>query len=261
MLVDSDDGVVEPVARCLGGLYAVARVSTVAAARVFLRRHRVDLVILEARLGEDSGLVLVAHIRRLYPTTPIVMLTAFGSEAICAAAFRVGIADYLPKPVDGVALFATVARLARRPPRRMSWVPLPRRWPGPAPATRGEQRVHDAARYIDAHSDQSITLTGVARAVGMGPFSLSHAFTAVMQVSFRTYLLRRRVRHACDLLGDPSRSVTDIGQTVGFGDVSRFNKVFKKYAGLSPTAWRRRAMARSARTKAGNALPRGKTHR
>ena len=111
---------------------------------------------------------------------------------------------------------------------------------------RNERRIASAVQYIQANYRQRMTLDEVAGIVGMGRFSLSRNFRAVMQVPFRTYVLRMRVATAAKLLEQPDPGVTEVAQLVGFGDLSRFNKMFKKYVGLTPTAHRKRQATRNA---------------
>jgi two-component system response regulator YesN len=104
---------------------------------------------------------------------------------------------------------------------------------------RMQQRVRDAVRFVHDHHAEPLTLADVARTVGVGRFTLSHGFSATMRVSFRTYLVRVRVVRAAELLRRSSHSVIEISEMVGFGDLSRFNKAFKKHVGLPPTVYRR----------------------
>jgi len=39
-------------------------------------------------------------------------------------------------------------------------------------------------------------------------------------------------------LSDPTLSITQIGQQLGYADSSGFHRAFKKWTGLSPTAFR-----------------------
>jgi two-component system, response regulator YesN len=40
-------------------------------------------------------------------------------------------------------------------------------------------------------------------------------------------------------------SITEVAQNVGFGDLPHFDKVFKRYAGTTPSAYRSFAINRS----------------
>jgi two-component system response regulator RegA len=56
--------------------------------------------IIDLRLGQDSGLRLVADLRSRHPALSMVVLTGFGSIATALEAVRLGARDYLTKPVE-----------------------------------------------------------------------------------------------------------------------------------------------------------------
>jgi DNA-binding NtrC family response regulator len=79
-----------------------------------------DLLLSDIRLGDGSGLDLIAEARQAAPGLRIVALTAFGSVELAVDAMRRGADDFLEKPFGGEVLKARLervlesARLARR---------------------------------------------------------------------------------------------------------------------------------------------------
>ncbi|MEU3250465.1 response regulator [Streptomyces sp. NPDC006997] len=66
-------------------------------------RGRVGLLLLDVRLPGISGLDVVRYVRRLEQTQhiPVVLLTGFAQDQeLAAAAFGLGVADLVTKPVD-----------------------------------------------------------------------------------------------------------------------------------------------------------------
>jgi two-component system NtrC family response regulator len=59
-----------------------------------------DLVLLDLRLPDASGLELLKEIRAASPGLPVVMMTAFSSVEDAVEAMRSGATDYLSKPLD-----------------------------------------------------------------------------------------------------------------------------------------------------------------
>ena len=109
-----------------------------------------------------------------------------------------------------------------------------------------ESRILRAAEFIRANLAQRITLGTIAALLGISRFTLSRSFRSVMHVSFRQYLLQHRIQWACLLLQRRDRSITDIALMVGFGDLPRFDKVFKRQTGLSPSDYRKKLLAKAA---------------
>jgi two-component system, NtrC family, response regulator AtoC len=69
-----------------------------------------DLVILDHRLPDGSGLDAIPDLVREGPETAIIMLTAYGTVEQAVRAIKSGAYDYLTKPVDMGELVAVVRR-------------------------------------------------------------------------------------------------------------------------------------------------------
>lgn len=95
-----------------------------------------------------------------------------------------------------------------------------------------------ARKFIEEHSDEELSLRKVAKAVSISSNHLSEKFKQVTGVNFVEYVARTRFKHACDLLRNPSRRISEIAFAVGFQSLSQFNRVFKKMARKSPTEFR-----------------------
>src|SRR5207244_13100788 len=95
----------------LGRAYEVRPATTGADALATVSRESLDLVLLDHRLPDRTGLEALAQLKSLRPRLPVVMLTGYGSACNCSAAFQLGLADYLQKPVSALALLGAVHRL------------------------------------------------------------------------------------------------------------------------------------------------------
>ena len=59
---------------------------------------------------------------------------------------------------------------------------------------------------------------------------------------FRTYRTRLRLEEAKSMLiQEPGIPVATVGRRCGFSDRSNFNRQFKAYTGITPTAWRQKS--------------------
>jgi len=70
-----------------------------------------DLVLTDLQMPEMDGLELVAAIKGDFPLTPVILMTAQGSEEIASEALRRGAASYVPKKKLGEDLIDTVERV------------------------------------------------------------------------------------------------------------------------------------------------------
>lgn len=76
-----------------------------------LEAESFDLVLTDLSLPDGvTGLDLVRYVGEHSPATPIVLITAFGSEHIAREAIEAGAFDYVPKPFNNDELRSVVSR-------------------------------------------------------------------------------------------------------------------------------------------------------
>ena len=243
LLVDDERRLREVVALFLSESYDVKQASTGAEAMAILQRDPVVAVVLDYRLPDRSGLEVLTEIRSARPSVPVVMMTGYGSEALCASALRLGVRDYFPKPVNVNDLLDAVRRLVSESSSEdadddddasLQSPPLAHR----APTGELELSIQKAMGLIQLRYWDNLSLAGLARELGMSKFHLSRRFREEVGVTFRTYLLRTRLDRAKVLLTRTQDSITEVAHAVGIGDLPRFDKLFKRYTGLTPSAYR-----------------------
>jgi DNA-binding NtrC family response regulator len=98
--------------------YTVSEAASVDEAISAFAAEKYDLAILDLRLGEGSGLDVLARMRSDMVMTPCVMISAYGNVRNAVEAMKLGAIDFLEKPIEPNALRGMVADvLARHHPR------------------------------------------------------------------------------------------------------------------------------------------------
>lgn len=233
LIVEDDQVVSELVTLFLGGTFAVRQATTANEALRVLQSERIELVILDHRLPDGTGLEVLTSIRAANLKLPVIMTTAYGSEELCRAAFKLGVADYLAKPFNMFELKNAVRCALARESATGALTP------GPFPGST-DPVVQKAVVLINRRYGERLSLRRLASDVGLSPYRLSHRFHEVMGISFRAYLLRVRLERAKHLLADGRASITAVAQAVGFGDLPRLDKLFKRDTGVTPSTYRSR---------------------
>jgi DNA-binding response OmpR family regulator len=106
-------------------------------------RLGVDLVLLDLLLPKRDGLEVLADLRKIRPSLPVIVLTARGTEEDRVRGLKMGADDYVVKPFSARELLARVEAVLRRSVDRPAEVPSARlgravidfqrreiRWPG-----------------------------------------------------------------------------------------------------------------------------------
>ena len=99
--------------------------------------------------------------------------------------------------------------------------------------------VRSACNYIAEHSDEDISQSEVANAIGISAFYFSKLFKEYMHMTFPAYLSNLRVQKAINLLANERISITDCAFEAGFQSTTTFNKIFRETTGYTPKDFRK----------------------
>jgi DNA-binding NtrC family response regulator len=70
--------------------------------------RRIDVVLLDIVLGDESGLDLLVRLKSIHDTLPVIVITGYASIETAIRAIKVGAFDYLQKPLDLNKLIKTM---------------------------------------------------------------------------------------------------------------------------------------------------------
>jgi len=154
-----------------------------------LKRHHVDLIVLDLMLPGEDGLAICRRLRGQQVETPIVMLTAKGDEIDRIVGLEIGADDYLPKPGNPRELVARMRAVLRRG-----------RAPGGAPRS-NDSPIHFGACVLDLRT-RELRRNGVPQRLTTGEFAvLAALLSRPRQPLTRDQLMslaRGRGHDACD---------------------------------------------------------------
>jgi len=96
-----------------GGFEVVAQAGTVAEAIDAAARFEPDLVIMDVRLPDGSGIEACREIRAARPATRVIMLTSYPDEEAVLSAIIAGASGYLLKQIRGRDLVTALEAVGR----------------------------------------------------------------------------------------------------------------------------------------------------
>ena len=95
--------------------YEIQLAGSGAEALTLLQKDTFDLVITDLALGQGAnGLDVLHAVKASRPETPVVMITARGSEKVAVEAMKGGAEDYVPKPFENEEIRLVVRRALER---------------------------------------------------------------------------------------------------------------------------------------------------
>jgi AraC family transcriptional regulator len=106
------------------------------------------------------------------------------------------------------------------------------------PSHRDQRRVSEALRRIEAQADQPLSLQALASQAAMSPYHFLRTFRAVAGMAPHQFLLHTRLQRAAVRLRSSGDRISAIALEAGFGDLSTFNRRFRRLLGVSPGAYR-----------------------
>jgi AraC-like DNA-binding protein len=105
-------------------------------------------------------------------------------------------------------------------------------------------QIRDVTTHIERHLDSTITIKDLAARVRLSSYHFCRAFRVSFGDSPHSYLMRRRVERAQGLMLTSKIALGQIAAACGLADQPHFNKLFRRFVGENPGAWRRaRAVA------------------
>jgi DNA-binding NtrC family response regulator len=90
--------------------FAVLEADTVKAGTKLLEREGVDVVLCDVKLPDGNGVDFVKEVKNRYPSTEIILLTAYGNIADGVMAMKNGAFDYITKGDDNDKIIPLLAR-------------------------------------------------------------------------------------------------------------------------------------------------------
>lgn len=98
--------------------------------------------------------------------------------------------------------------------------------------------VYQVKSYIDEHYMDELSLSRLAKRFMVDDAYLSRTFKQAVSENLTLYIARRRIERAQEYIAEGSQSLSEIASMVGYDDYAYFNRVFRKIAGVSPSAYK-----------------------
>jgi len=250
LIVEDDADIIKIHRELLSDLFTViVKPTGMRAISYLMGDPDLDLVLLDIKLPDISGIEVLKEIKKIKPCIPIIIITAFGSENVAVKAFRAGARDYVKKPFSNDELlrrinFCLSLNIVEQTKHRKVLTneadEFAADFVSRTKPSRKNHNLQQAIKYIHNNFSTDISLDRVAGTAGISKYHFSRLFKEMTGLTYQSYLNRVRIEQAKKLLADDALSITDTGYAVGYSDLTHFERIFKKLTGITPSQYRRR---------------------
>jgi AraC family transcriptional regulator len=152
-------------------------------------------------------------------------------EHICHAVLAEMDCDYASGPLYGDSL--SLALCSRLLSRVSSFDPDSGRRGGIAPHT-----LHRVMEYIESNLTATLRMEELAEIASLSEYRFAHNFKTATGISPHQYVINQRIERAKRILRETDLSVIETAYSVGCQSLSRFNSLFRRQIGATPSAYR-----------------------
>ncbi|MFK9090353.1 helix-turn-helix domain-containing protein [Bacillus salipaludis] len=183
-----------------------------------VKQQDIFLAFLDIQLPGKSGLELATELTRSY-SMDIIMVTAFQNFEYAKASIRLGVVDYITKPIIEEELATVLSRYDRM--------------------ARYSEQIVNALNIIHKDYCEKLSLNYLASKIHINSAYLSRKFHEEVGMGFSEYLNEYRLKEAQKMLIDfPDLSISTISERCGFNSQHYFSQTFRKMTGQSPRDYR-----------------------
>ncbi|RCX16202.1 AraC family transcriptional regulator [Fontibacillus phaseoli] len=101
------------------------------------------------------------------------------------------------------------------------------------------ETIQQSIEYIESRLDEELTLKEVSQAMHYSEYHFHRTFLYMVGDTVTSYIRKRRLSKAAELLAFSNKKLLDIALECGFGSHEAFTRAFRKMYGILPSACRR----------------------
>lgn len=202
-----------------------------------------DIIVTDVKMPRMDGVEMIMKLREGGCRARFIILTAYSDFKYAQSALRLGVSDYLLKPLRDGDLEHAVQHVEEQMEDRKEREEEPDTIPMLRFSTNKKSKnkyVESATQYIREHYREDITISTVAGYLEISEGYLSRVFKKETDYTFTNYLAFYRMQVAMNLLKDCRVKVYEVADQVGYSDTAYFSAQFKKIMGVSPSEYQDR---------------------
>ena len=214
-------------------------------------KSKPDIVLTDINMPLTDGLDMSKHLLEKYPDIKVIVITGYDKFEYAKRSVRLGISDFILKPIDDEELKEAVLRLKDKIQKEKSEINEVKS----IKETIGdlteimESEETDNDKFISINqikkyilkniSNPDLSLKSVAKHFYLNSSYLSRFFKEKTNENFGEYITKTKMEITLKMLENPNIKAYEISKKIGFDDPNYFSNWFKKYKGQSIKDYKR----------------------
>lgn len=229
LLVDDDDAVRDVIRGILEREYIILEASNCRQVPE-LCKFPIDLAIIDYILPDGNGFDVLKTIREKNQMTPAIIITAHGDEELVIEAMRREVIDYIKKPIQLTYLRKRIGEIFLKQKNDRDLEPI---------STREEIILDSVREFIHKNYMKALSLEAISRMACMNRFKFCRAFKNRHGQTLISYVNSVRLLKAVTILETTNKNISETAYSVGYKNVSHFNRLFRAKYKVSPRDYRK----------------------
>lgn len=196
------------------------------------KKYKPQIVIMDIKMPIKNGLEAQQSIIQFNQNVKTIILTAFDNFNFAQNAIKLGVVDYILKPIRPDELSKSINRAISLLTKKKTF------YQNSKDLSFDKDPIHKAIQYIKKNFNKNLSLELVSEVIHLNPQYFSRYFKNNTGINFTEYVSKIRIKEGKNLLTSTDRTISRISIDVGYLDPAYFTKVFMKYEGISPHKYR-----------------------
>ena len=244
IIVDDEETIREGLSKSVGKTHPEIHIIGMAdngvdAWELYLANPGVEFILMDINIPKINGLEIVERILKEDRLCKIIIISGYSEFSYAQSALKMGVFDYLLKPVNQAALKNCLDK-ALASYRERLWEINQLKDIGGRESRSYRDSSKEAVSFIaENYTDSELSLNSVAERFAVSPSYLSRLIKQNTGLTFSDYITQLRIEQAkVLLLSGKAYMIYEVANWVGYSSQHYFSRIFKEYTGLSPREFR-----------------------
>lgn len=213
-----------------------------------VRENDIHLVLCDINMPKLNGLDFAKLVKDEKPWIKIAMITGYDYFDYAKQALKIGVEDYILKPVSKQDVYEAIANLIKKIEQQATMTEILKTLQTDdienlEQDSTGYKKAIDNQMATHLH-DENFSLAVLSDALGLSMSYLSTLFKKIYGIPFQDYILNQRLEKSKVLLLSTAMKNYEIADKVGIPDPNYFSTLFKKKFGVSPNQFKRKILGK-----------------